>query len=106
MMADVTDEDELRHGRRREGIFFGAVSFSAKAFFGFGSQIAGVIVGLVGLEPRAKPDEVSAEVARGLGLSLGLSILFLAGLSLAFFSRYDISRARQAAVRTELDRRG
>lgn len=34
MMADVTDEDALRHGRRREGIFFGASAFSAKASSG------------------------------------------------------------------------
>jgi Na+/melibiose symporter-like transporter len=106
MMADVTDEDELLHGRRREGIFFGATSFAAKAFFGIGSQIAGLVVDLVGLEPGARPEEVGPEVVRGLGLSLGLSVLILVGLSIAIFSRYDLTRERHAQVRARLDAGG
>ena len=31
MLADISDEHELRTGRRQEGIFFGALSFSGKA---------------------------------------------------------------------------
>jgi GPH family glycoside/pentoside/hexuronide:cation symporter len=105
MMADVTDEDELRHGRRREGIFFGASSFSGKAFFGIGSQIAGVIIDLVGLRPGALPDEVGHEVVRGLGLALGLSILLMMGLAAVVFSRYDLTRARHEAIRAQLESR-
>jgi Na+/melibiose symporter-like transporter len=105
MMADVCDEDELLHGRRREGIFFGASSFAAKAFFGVGSQIAGLVVDFVGLEPGAMPDEVGPEVVQGLGLSLGLSVLCLVGLSIAIFSRYDLTRERYTGVRARLDAR-
>jgi Na+/melibiose symporter-like transporter len=103
MMADVTDEDALMHGRRREGIFFGAVSFAAKASFGIGSQIAGFVVDFVGLVPGATPEEVGPQVVRDLGLTLGFSILGLVGLSLAVFSRYDLTRERHAGVRAELD---
>ena len=103
MMADVTDEDALLHGRRREGIFFGAVSFSAKASFGVGSQIAGFVVAAVGLQPGQAPESVGATVVQGLGLTLGLSILLLCGLSLAFFSRYSISRERHAEIQAALD---
>jgi Na+/melibiose symporter-like transporter len=103
MMSDVCDEDELLHGRRREGIFFGAISFAAKAFFGVGSLIAGLVVDLVGLEPGAQPGEVSPDVVQGLGLALGLSVLLLVGLSIAVFSRYDLSRERHAELRARLD---
>ena len=65
----------LHHGRRREGVFFGAVSFSAKASFGIGSQIAGFVVDAVGLQPRQAPETVGPEVVQGLGYTLGLSIL-------------------------------
>jgi Na+/melibiose symporter-like transporter len=106
MMADVTDEDEWRHGRRREGIFFGAISFAAKAFFGVGSQIAGLVVDAVGLEPGARPEEVSPQVVRGLGLALGVSVVALVGLSLGFFARYDLDRERHARLRAELEHRG
>ena len=105
MMADVTDEDALMYGGRREGIFFGAVSFAAKASFGIGSQIAGFVVDFVGLVPGAKSEEVGPQVVRDLGLTLGFSILVLVGLSLAIFSRYALTRERHAVVRAELDAR-
>lgn len=103
MMADVTDEDALACGRRREGVFFGAVSFSAKASFGLGSQIAGLVIEAVGLQPNQAPESVGPQVVSGLGLTLGLSILLLCGLSLVFFSRYRITRARHAEIQAALD---
>jgi len=106
MMADVTDEDALHFGRRREGIFFGAASFSAKASFGVGSLIAGVVVDAVGLVQNADPAEVGARVVTGLGLAMGVSILLLCGLSFAFFARYDLDRERHADIRAALTARG
>lgn len=103
MMADVTDEDELRHGRRREGVFFGAISFAAKAAFGVGSQVAGLLVDFVGLQPGARPEEVGPAVVRDLGLTLGISVLVLVGLSVGFFLRYDLTRERHAEVRAALE---
>lgn len=105
MMADVTDEDALTHGRRREGIFFGAISFTAKASFGLGGQVAGLVVDAVGLQPGAAPDAVGPEVSRGLGLALAVSILALCGLSIAFFGRYRLTRDAHARVRAALDAR-
>jgi len=98
MMADVTDEDELRCGQRREGIFFGATSFAAKAFFGVGSLIAGLVFDFVGLREGMSVESAPLTVVRDLGLTLGLSILFLVGLSLALFARYDLTRERCAEV--------
>ncbi|MCH7708802.1 MAG: MFS transporter [Myxococcales bacterium] len=105
MMADVTDEDELRTGRRREGMFFGATSFAAKAFFGVGSQIAGFIFDAVGLEKGMEVADAPATVVRDLGLTLGLSVLILMGLSLMFFARFDLTRDRCEQMRAELDAR-
>lgn len=105
MMADVTDEDELRTGRRREGLFFGATSFAAKAFFGVGSQIAGVIFDAVGLEKGMEVADAPATVVRDLGMTLGFSVLILIGLSLMLFARFDLSRDRCARMRAELDAR-
>jgi Na+/melibiose symporter-like transporter len=106
MMADVTDEDALQHGRRREGVFFGAASFASKAAFGIGSQIAGFAVDWSGLQPNAKPEEVGPAVVQALGATLGLSVMALCGLSLAFFSRYRLTRARHAEVQAALAARG
>jgi Na+/melibiose symporter-like transporter len=105
MMADVTDEDALQHGCRREGVFFGAVSFSSKAAFGVGSLIAGIVVQVVGLEPGQAPETATPRIVHGLGVTQGFALLALCGLSLGFFSRYAITRERHAATRAELSGR-
>jgi Na+/melibiose symporter-like transporter len=105
MMADVTDEDALLHGRRREGVFFGAASFAGKAAFGVGSLIAGFAVDWSGLLPNAKPEQVSDATVAALGLTLALSVLSLSLLSLAIFSRYRLTRARHAEVKAALAER-
>ncbi len=105
MMADITDEDQLVHGRRREGVFFGAISFAAKAFFGIGSLVAGIVVDAVGLAPGAAPESVAEAVVHNLGYASGCAIAILVGASLWIFGRYDLTRERHAHVRAELDAR-
>jgi len=105
MMADVTDLDELETGYRREGIFFGATSFAAKAFFGVGSLIAGLVYDFVGLTKGMTSAEAPAGVVRDLGLTLGLSILLLVGLALVIFARYDLSRERCEEIQERLEER-
>ena len=106
MMADVTDEDTLQHGRRREGIFFGAISFSAKAAFGVGGLISGFVIDLVGLVAGQDPATVSPEIVSGLGMTLCVAIGLLCGGSLLFFSRYGIDRARYEEISAALEARG
>ncbi len=103
MMADITDEDQLQHGRRREGTFFAAVSFAQKASFGMGSMLAGFVVAFVGLTANTDPSQVSPAVGDKLGLTLGLAILGLVGLSIACFSRYDLNRDSHHHVRAALE---
>ncbi|NQZ99456.1 MAG: MFS transporter [Myxococcales bacterium] len=105
MMADITDADEVSSGRRREGIFFGALALVAKASVALGSIIAGRVVDLVGLFPGTDPSEVAPEVARQLGLVQGGTLLVLVSLSLAALSRYDLTREAHQRIRQTLDAR-
>jgi GPH family glycoside/pentoside/hexuronide:cation symporter len=105
MMADITDEDELVHGQRREGIFFGAVSFAAKASVGLGAQIAGAVVDLAGLVPGSDPATVPESVSRQLGAVLAVTVIGLIGLSMWIFSRYQLSAERHAEIRKALGAR-
>ena len=105
MMADITDEDDLLHGRRREGIFFGALSFAGKAATGLGVVIAGGVYDAVGLYRGLDPAAAPAQVSTHLGLVSGGVILVLVTLSLGFFRNYDLSRERQAEIRRRLDGR-
>ncbi|CAE7836037.1 htdZ [Symbiodinium microadriaticum] len=105
MMADVIDEDEHKHGERREGVFFGATSFIAKAASGVGSLIAGLVIDFVGLTPDMTPENVPFHVEQGLGYTLAFVIVVLVGASGAVFSRYDISREKLAAIQSDLKAR-
>jgi Na+/melibiose symporter-like transporter len=105
MMADITDLDELVHNRRREGIFFGSLSFASKAASGLGTVIAGVAYDWVGLYKGLDPADASDDMAVKLGLITGGVILVLVGLSAAIFSRYDLTRERHADIQRQLESR-
>jgi Na+/melibiose symporter-like transporter len=98
MLGDVTDLDELEHGQRREGVIFGAESFTWKALTGFGPLGAGIVVDLVGLSGEVSPDAVASETVTGLGLAQGGIMTVMFGLALFFTSRYALDRGRHARV--------
>jgi Na+/melibiose symporter-like transporter len=72
MMADITAEDELRAGYRRDGIFFGVYSFGQQISTGLAIIIAGVLVdrfaGLV-------PGQTVQSVQTGERLAMTFSLL-------------------------------
>ena len=105
MMADVTDEDECLNERRREGVFFGASSFSAKCASGLGILLTGVVVDYVGLVKGMAPEEMTPEMQGELGLIVGLSLLIFVSIGTVFFSRYGITREIHASFREALDLR-
>jgi Na+/melibiose symporter-like transporter len=97
MLADVAEENELRTGRREEGLFFAARSFAQKAMSGVGLLLAGLTIEAIGLPAGARPGEVDPEVIRRLGLVIGPLLMGLFFIGLGFVSRYEISRAGHAA---------
>jgi Na+/melibiose symporter-like transporter len=105
MLGDITDDDELRGGRRREGVIFGAESFGWKALTGLGPLLAGVVIDLVGLSDRARPDEVATATVNALGLVQGGVMFVFFVLAIFFVSRYDLSRSRHARILAELQER-
>jgi len=105
MMADVSDEDELASGIRREGIFFGAHSFATKVANGFGAALGGILYELVGLTKGVAPADAPASAGTQLGLTSGVLIAVLVGAGTLYFRHYDLSRARHASMRLELDAR-
>ncbi len=106
MMADITDEDALRSNRRREGIFFGALSFASKAASGLGVVVAGVVYDAVGLYQGLDPANAPPEIETRLGWITGGIILSLVSLSLVFLGRYSLTRERHEEIRLALERRG
>ena len=105
MMADITDEDALITGRRREGIYFGALSFSAKAATGLGQLLGGILVDFVGLSEEIEVGEIAPQIVNDLGLFYAIGTATLASASIWFLSRYRIDRRRHAEIRSALEER-
>lgn len=104
-MADITDEHELRTGRRQEGIYFGALAFAGKSSSGIGHGLAGVSLDLIAFPTNAELGSVAPEVIRNLGILYGPGLALLAVIALLCFSRYRLTRARFEALRRELEAR-
>lgn len=86
LLAEITDEDEARTGRRREATYFGVNGFLYKAGLALGGAIAAVAWRLLGH---------TAEQPLGLRVS-GLVATVFALLGAAIFLGYPLGRAESA----------
>ncbi len=98
MIADVTDEHELRTGHRQEGIFFAALAFAIKATVGIGQFVAGVSLDVIGLSAGSAPGSVSAETVRSLGMLYGPGTAVLGIASLFLLTGYRLDRKRHTEI--------
>jgi Na+/melibiose symporter-like transporter len=102
MLADIADEHECDVGRRQEGIFFGALSFSGKAAVGGGSMIAGFGLSLIAFPLQVSPDQVGPEMALRLGILAGPGVAGLMLIGSVLMFRYDLSKDRMFEIQGEL----
>ncbi len=105
MVADIVDEHEFETGRRREGTFFAAVAFSAKATSGLGNVVAGVALDLIswprGAHVRTAAD-VPAETIVDLGLIYGPIVAAFGLVSVWCYTHYRLTRERHAEILGQL----
>lgn len=101
MIADVTDLDELRTGRRREGAFFGIHSFFLQESGSLAILVTGALLDhFAGLVPGQI--EQSGETIRRIAMLFGplpAALLLIAALLML---RYGLTRQRVEAIQHEL----
>lgn len=105
MLADIADEHELLTGRRQEGIFFGAFSFTNKASAALGSLIGGTVLDLIGWPTGAavrSAADVPWDTLVSLGLVWGPLSVLLALPGLYFINRYCLTREQHSDVLRQL----
>lgn len=111
MMADVADEHELLTGRRQEGIFFGALSFSGKAAAGLGGWMAGMALEAIRFPKPASaaetiaPGSVAPETLLALGLVAGPGLAVFGVAAVWFASHYALDRRRHMEIAAQLPSR-
>lgn len=103
-IADIADENELRHGARQEGVLYSTRAVFAKIDQAVGAALAGAVLSLIAFPAHAVPGQVPAEVLQRLAIAYALSGV-PAGLALIFYARIRISRDAWQAARQALDAR-
>jgi GPH family glycoside/pentoside/hexuronide:cation symporter len=103
MTADVIDLDELKTGKRREGVFGAIYWWMVKFGFGIAGGLSGTILTVIGFDSVL---EVQPEGAI-TGLRLFFSGLPIVGTLLAMYimHNYDLTEERANEIRAELDQR-
>jgi GPH family glycoside/pentoside/hexuronide:cation symporter len=103
MTADVCDLDELKHYKRREGIFGAIYWWMVKFGFAIAGLLSGVIMTLVNFTPNA-PSQPEGAVT---GLRLFYSGVPILGTLIAMFlmKDYDITEEKSNEIRRELEKR-
>jgi Na+/melibiose symporter-like transporter len=108
MVADIVDENELKTGKRQEGIFFGAVSFSSKATSGLGNIVAGVGLDLIAW-PRGVAIQTAADVPAqtiiNLGVLYGPVVAGFAVVSVWCYTHHKLNRESHAEILVALEAR-
>lgn len=105
MLADIADEHELRTGKRQEGIFFAAASFSSKTTSGIGTFVAGIGLDIINW-PRGEhiqsAAEIPAETLANLGLLYGPIVAGFAVFSVLLSAQCKMTRESHQQVTREL----
>ena len=109
MMADVADEHQHLFGVRREGLFFSGLTFAVKAALGLGSFVGGVALDVIHfptqLAASGQSLQLSAVVARNLGLASTTLPGVISLIAPLFLIPYSLTRAKHAAILSQLERR-
>ena len=101
MTADVCDLDELKTGKRREGIFGAIYWWMVKFGFAIAGLLSGVIMSIIGFTPDTAVQTESAMT----GLRLFYSGFPIAGTIVAILvmRKYDITEKRANEIRAQLE---
>lgn len=108
MMADATDEHELKFGTRREGLYFSGLTFGGKCAIGLGAFVGGIGLDLIGFpsDLGTNPDQVlAASTVRDLGLIAGPGAALISLASVMVLMRHRLDSSAHERIRAELARR-
>ncbi len=100
MIADLVESGELRTGRRSEGLYYSAVTFTRKTTVGLGAFAGGTMLSLIQFPDGAAPGTVNDDVIWWLGALYAPTLLTLWATMLFAVSRFGLDReGHQANLR-------
>ena len=105
MLADVCDEDELRHGLRREGTFGALFSWVQKTGYSFAFLGAMLTLKLTGFNAANPGGVQTPDTILSMRLVLTISTAVWAIVALILLSFYPLNRKRAYEIRDALEAR-
>ena len=106
MIADLVEQSEIKTGRRSEGVFASATTFTEKVVNGVGLMMAGFLLTLAGIKTGADASHVTPAAVWRLGAIYVPTILTLWMSMVAVIGGYAITRDSHAANLRTLAGRG
>jgi GPH family glycoside/pentoside/hexuronide:cation symporter len=104
MLADICDDDELRHGLRREGLLGALFSWIQKTGFALAFFGAGIVLNLIGFD-ASKGGVQSGATILGMRLTLALSTALWSVVAVWLLAYYPLTKERAYQIRDELEER-
>lgn len=104
MIADLVEQSEVKTGRRSEGVFTAAVTFTKKAVQGLGVMAASLVLALAAFPTGGDTTQVSDDAIWRLGAYYVPVILALWMTVIAVISTYRIDHAKHEANLQALNR--
>jgi GPH family glycoside/pentoside/hexuronide:cation symporter len=103
MLGDVCDDDELKTGHRREGLYSASLEFGKKCAIALSTIVVGYLLLAVGFDEKAAMQSVQTITSLRIGYMIVLGVpMILAGVFLYFF---PITHQRAMENRRLLDER-
>jgi len=101
-LADVADENELKHGVRQEGILYSTRALAAKFDQALGGFLAASVITLINFPAKAKPGHVDEDTLFNLALWDGALAAIPGVIAALCYGRYRINKASYDATRAAL----
>ena len=96
MIGDLVEQSEVKTGRRSEGVFFAAVTFTRKATQGLGGLAAGIVLSVINFPKSAAEGPPSEETLWNLGAWYAPSLVALWTCMIVAICFYHIDREGHA----------
>lgn len=100
--ADLTDEHEVRSGKRQEGGFNSVFAFTSKLGNATGPLFGGFALDMIGLKEGMAPGEVDQTVLDGLLWAIGIGVVPLMLVALYYTTRFSMTEQQLLDIQNEL----
>jgi Na+/melibiose symporter-like transporter len=104
-LADIADENELKHGVRQEGVLYSTRALAAKMDQAIGAALGGFVITAIQFPIKATPGEIAPAILNKLAFADGVLAAIPGLIAVIFYAQYKINRGKYEETRAALNAR-